>query len=442
MEHQLEICHGTWVPQHVREFDNPGQFVFWVETPANGNGSLKPGLHPSHLHDAERLSVFLASDLKLGAAATTAGGPEPGGFSVTMPSVNGKPLPSREMAQLSGEYLPDDFEWSEWEISGIVVRNPLSFLRELQFLAGFAGNDFRIGHDLKFWIQFAQQLRVMVRQHQFLPVMKCSQPSKGRSQPKYVAGWAPADSLYERSLRDFAIAMPAVCTLVGKAGKAHRNGKAPVSVLDRTDLLRQFSEQQVDLLVSGTPFTRSFLKPLGKGWFAGSLAQTTVSRITAQIEPPNPDETDVAHWHAWQRKILHQARRSGFSLGFRLSKDDGNDDNRWRIGFFVSCNEDPSLSFDLSEWWPMPERVKGGWRRRFGDKLERDLLVSLGQAGRICPLLWQGMETAKPIGVDLDPDPSYRFLKEAALVLESAVYRIVRPSSWPPNGRQRPRLRV
>ncbi len=442
MEHRPEICRGTWVPQQVREFDNSGRFIFWVETPANGSVSLKPGLHPSHLSDTERLRVFLASDLKLGATAATAAGLEPGGFSVTMPSANGRPLPSLEMAQLSGEYLPDDFEWNEWEISGIAIRNPLSFLRELQFLAGFAGNDFRIGHDLKFWIQFAQQLRAMVRQHQFLPVIKCSQPGKGRAQPKYVAGWAPADSLYERSLRDFAVAMPTVCTLVRKAGKVRRNGKVPASVLDRTDLLRHFSEQQVDLLVSGTPFTKSFLKPLGRSWFAGSLVRTESSRTAAQIEPTNPDETDVAHWHAWQRKILHQARRSGFSLGFRLSQDDAHDDNRWRIGFFVSCNEDPSLSVDLSEWWPMPQRVKDEWRRRFGDRFERDLLVSLGQAGRICPLLWQGMETAKPTGVDMDLDTAYGFLKDDALVLESAGYRIVLPSWWTPKGRRRARLRV
>ncbi len=442
MEHQLEICHGTWVPRHAEGFDNPGQFVFWVETRESGNGNPRPGLHPSHLSDVGRLGGFLAADLKLGAAAVAAAGPEPGGFSVTMPSASGKPLPSLEMAQLSGEYLPDDFEWNEWEISGVAIRNPLPFLRELQFLAGLGGNDFRIGHDLKFWIRFAQQLRAMVRQHQFLPVMKCSRPGKGRSPPEYAAGWAPADSLYERSLRDFAVAMPAVCTLVGKAGKARKNGRAPVSVLDRTDLLRQFSEQQVDMLVSGTPFTKSFLKPLGRSWFAGALAQTEGSRVAAQIEPPGPDGTDVAHWHAWQRKILRQARRSGFSLGFRLSQDGGNDDNRWRIGFFVSCNEDPSLSVELSEWWPMPERVKDGWRKRFGDRLERDLLVSLGQAGRICPLLWQGMETAKPTGVDMDLDTAYQFLKDDALVLESAGYRIVLPSWWTPKGRRRARLRV
>ena len=442
MEHHIEICRGTWIPRPVEEFDNPGRFVFWVETSGSGKGRPKPGQHPSHLSDAARLDGFLASDLKLGRAAVAAARPEPSGFCATMPSAGGKPLPSLEMAQLAGEYLPDKFEWNDWEINGIAIGNPLSFLRELQFLSSFAGTDFRIGHDLKFWIQYAQQLRAMVRQHQFLPVIKCRQPKKGPSQPKYVAGWAPADSLYERSLRDFATAMPAVCTLVRTAGGRRTNGRAPASILDRADLLRQFSEQQVDILVSGTPFTKSFLASLKDSWFAGALAQTPESRNSAGMEPPSPDEADVASWLAWQRKILGQAQRSGFSLGFRLSQDEGSEDNRWRIGFFVSCNEDPSLSVDLSEWWPMPERKKDDWQKRFGRQFERNLLVSLGQAGRICPLLWQGMETARPTGVDVDLDTAYEFLKDDALVLESAGYRIVLPSWWTPKGRRRARLRV
>ncbi|MDE0697652.1 MAG: DEAD/DEAH box helicase [Boseongicola sp.] len=442
MKHYVEICRGAWIPRPVEDFDNPGKFVFWVETSENGIATPKPGQHPFHLLDASRLGSFLASDLKLGRAAVAAARPEPGGFLATMPSAHGKPLPSLEMAQMAGEYLPDKFEWNDWEISGIAIGNPLPFLRELQFLSSFAGTDFRVGQDLKFWIRYAQQLRAMVRQHQFLPVMKRRQPKEGRSQPEYVAGWAPADSLYERSLRDFATAMPAVCTLVRNSRIGRTNGKAPVSVLDRVDLLRQFSEQQVDMLVCGTPFTKSFLMPLKDSWFAGALARTLDSQVSMEVEAPSPDEADIANWLAWQRKILGQAQRSGFSLGFRLSQDEGSDDDRWRIGFFVSCNEDPSLSVDLSDWWPMPKSKKDDWQKRFGRQFERHLLVSLGQAGRICPLLWQGMDTARPTGVDIDLDTAYEFLKDDALVLESAGYRIVLPSWWTPKGRRRARLRV
>ncbi len=443
MEHQIEVCHGTWVPRPAGEFDNSGRFVFWVETPGHDTGRFKPGLHPSHLADARRLKEFLATDLKLGAATVAAADPELAGFCATMPSAEGRPLPSLEMAQLTGEYLPDQFEWNDWDINGIAIRNPLSFLRELQFLSGLAGAGFHVGHDLNFWVRYAQQLRALVRQHQYLPVMKRLHPKKGRSQPVYAAGWAPADSLYERGLRDFADAMPAACTLVKSARNGRTNGRAPVSTLDRTELLRQFSEQQVDRLVSGTPFTQTFLNRLRNSWFAEALTRTPTSRVEANIKPhPGPSDADVAHWHAWQKKILGQARRSGFSLGFRLSQEDRNDGDRWHIGFFVSCNEDPSLSVDLSQWWSMSEHRKDDWKNRFGHEFERHLLINLGQAGRICPLLWRGMETAEPVGVDIDLKTAYEFLKDDALVLETAGYRIVLPSWWTPKGRRRARLRI
>ena len=442
MDRQIEVYHGTWIPQPWKDFDNSGEFIFWIESSATVGERTRPGLHPSHVSDSSRLGDFLASELKLSAAVVGASRPAPSQFRATMPNVDGKPLPSLEMALLTGDYLPDSFEWNDWEINGLAIHSPLPFLREMEFISSFGGTDFQIGHDLKFWIQYARQLRAIIRQHQFLPVMKCLQPKRGRSQPKFVAGWAPADSLYEHSLRSYAGAMPAICTLVRHGGNGCAENAAPVSFLDRTDLLRQFSEQQIDELVSSTPYTKSFLTPLRDSWLGGALEQTPTSQAAAGFEPPDPFEEDVAHWHAWQKKIIGQSRSSGFTLGLRLGQDGGNDDSLWHIAFFVSCNTDPSPAIDLSDWWRMPERRKGEWYSRFGHRFERNLLVSLGQAGRICPLLWQGMKTAEPTGVEIDIDIAYEFLKEDALVLESAGYRIILPSWWTPKGRRRARLRI
>ena len=60
----------------------------------------------------------------------------------------------------------------------------------------------------------------------------------------------------------------------------------------------------------------------------------------------------------------------------------------------------------------------------------------------MCPLLWQGMESAHPTGVDIDLQTAYEFLKNDALVLESAGFSIVLPSWWTPQGRKRARIRI
>lgn len=60
----------------------------------------------------------------------------------------------------------------------------------------------------------------------------------------------------------------------------------------------------------------------------------------------------------------------------------------------------------------------------------------------MCPLLWQGMETSRPVGIGIEIETAYRFLKDDSLVLESAGFRVLLPSWWTPKGRQRARLRI
>ncbi len=90
----------------------------------------------------------------------------------------------------------------------------------------------------------------------------------------------------------------------------------------------------------------------------------------------------------------------------------------------------------------MSEAKRSQWLKRFGDQFERHLLVSLGHAARVCPLLWQGMETEHPSGVDVDLNIAYAFLRDDSLVLESAGFRILLPSWWTPQGRKRARIKV
>ena len=42
-------------------------------------------------------------------------------FQARLPSAKGEPLPSLEMAQLVGVYLPDDFTWNNWTIRGVAT---------------------------------------------------------------------------------------------------------------------------------------------------------------------------------------------------------------------------------------------------------------------------------------------------------------------------------
>ena len=442
----MDIYHGVWVPARGPDFDNHGKFIFWIET-SDSNVKHKAGTHPGHLFEPDRLSGFLSADLSFNQALVTALAPEPAIFHATLPSAGKRPLPSLEMAQLSGEYLPDDHEWRTWEIHGIAISRPLLFFRELQFIASFNRPDFHLGGDLKFWIQYAQQLRNLVRKHQFLPAMKCQQSCRKGSRLSIHTGWLPVAGMYERGLREFATSMPGTCKAVSSK-KPKKGSGARLEGLSGIELLRHFSELQMDRLVADAAFTRQTMKQLGESWLVNALDHC--GSVSSE-KPAGTGDLTVERWkqwRSWQREILgrsndeQDAPNTGFVLGIRLHQFDERRDDDWRLSFFVASSQDPSLRIDLADWWTLSANQQTRWLKHFGRQFERELLINMGQAARICPLLWQGMESAHPTGVEIDLQTAYAFLKDDALVLESAGFRILVPSWWTPQGRKRARIRI
>jgi SNF2 family DNA or RNA helicase len=68
--------------------------------------------------------------------------------------------------------------------------------------------------------------------------------------------------------------------------------------------------------------------------------------------------------------------------------------------------------------------------------------MNLGYAARIYPDLWRGLETDQPVGIFLNLEAAFAFLKESAWVLENAGYKVIVPAWWTPKGRQRAKIRL
>jgi len=427
------LQHLAPVPLLVTaDFENGGRFVFWVETRA-GQGT---DTRLDHLKDAGALKDFLCSEMGFSGALMESLKPEEAAFHAALPSSSSHPLPSPEMAWLTGDVLSVEILLKTWEIRGLSVDRPLMFLREIQFAADFVRPDLPLGGDLRFWIRYAHHLRTLLQRHQFLPVMMCRASGKRKADPEIHAGWSPAAALYERGLKDFTVAMPDGCRMVSDGKRRDSGSAGEVEGLSAIDLLRHFSEEQTDRLVRETPITKRLHSLMGESWPAHAL--TGAHALT-------PD-----HWQKW--KLWHSGILGlsgdgssgdvGFTPGIRLHQLDESDDDAWRLSFFAACARDPSLMIDLAEWWLLPKTGRGPWLKRFGSQFERGILVSLGQAARICPLLWDGMETAKPTGLDIDLQAAYGFLKDDVAVLEAAGFRSLVPAWWTPQGRRRARIRI
>lgn len=438
----MDVCHGAWIPASGCDFNNHGQFIFWVETPAQPRSKIKEGIHPNHLSKDTALGDFLTSALALNKATLLALQPKPATFHATLPTHEEQPMPSMEMAQLTGEYPPDEYTWQTWVINSKAIGKPLLFLRELQFIASTKQPGFRLGNDLLFWMQYAQQLRNVIRQHQFLPVMKCHQPAGKKARLSIDTGWSPVGSLYERGLQEFAAAMPGICTTVSSQAPKQATPPNQPSGWEAVALLRHFSEQQLEELVTSTSITKQVLQQLGDSWLLDA-AGYTVSGIRKMLGADSGlTDEQWQQWYAWQRGIVGQTQDAGFVLGLRLHPADSGANTDWWLGFFVESSHDPSLKMELSEWWALSSAKQKQWQQHFGPQFERNLLVNLGHAARMCPLLWQGMESPQPTGLSLDLQTAYEFLKNDAAVLESAGFKIALPSWWTPQGRKRARIRI
>ena len=450
----IYVGHGTWMPSSGRDFDNPGKFVFWVETVSAAGRKTKgqASQHPNHLSVPESLHDFLSTDLRFGKAVLDALELQPVRFHALLPGSKNRPLPSPEMAQMCGELMPDDYGWRYWEIQGMSVDQPLLFLKELLYAIRFNPSDFHLGSDLKFWIQYAQQLRNVVCHHQFLPVMKCHQPRHRGARLQIHSGWSPAGEMYEQGLRDFAHVMPGICT-TAYHGKPKKRQPVQLECLSAIELLRHFSEQQMDRLIRESKTPVSTMKRFRNNWPVQALGPPRETGAVSGKSSVTSDITvdDWKKWRAWHQAILGRSGQfsqtdpqqvSGFILGIRLYQVDENRNDGWRLGFFVTAGHDPSLQITLEDWWALSDVKQARWLKHFGRQFERNLLVNMGHAARMCPLLWQAMESACPIGLDLDLDAAYAFLKNDALVLESAGFKILLPSWWTPKGRKRAQLRI
>ena len=441
----MKVCHGIWIPS-AGTFENRGQFAVWIES-STQLSDPSPTMHPCHIANSESLLDSFAAGLQMTNAKMAIWQPTEMRFTATLPTDKKRPLPSWEMAQLSGQYLPEKFQWNPWDIHGISIRQPLEFLKDLQYVNHYGHPEFHFAGDLVFWIQYAHQLRMLIRQHQFLPVMKCYQEKKRSPDVAVSTVWAPVAEMYEQSLAKFASAMPDACKTIQMDSAAKKKVVQP-ECLSGIDLLRHFSEVQINDLVSNTPFTLQILNRFNGTWLESAMQS---KRTESNDKTKNVNELAIDQWKRWRiwcNDILggtsnfEADQSSGFVLGFQLSQSDPFDENNWALSFFVSSRADPSLRIDLEDWWKLPNKESKRWIKHFGEKFERNLLVNLGHAARICPLLWQGMECEFPFGVTLDLQLAYEFLKNDASVLESAGFRILVPSWWTPKGRKRARIRI
>ncbi|HLP88393.1 MAG TPA: DEAD/DEAH box helicase [Nostocaceae cyanobacterium] len=450
----MKILHGTWIPNAETDFIQLGCFYLWVETPVlKKSRTNKQNIHPRHLAKND-LVQFLTQEL--GIKDTFADFEKRVSTQYfALPTANDQPIPSPELIKYLEMETPDEYTgFQYWQIDCYATVtgtksgnfkiptaiNVIKLLSDIHFLTVYSSGEIQLGSDLLFWYHYTQDFKEVILKDQYIPAFKyrelATKTTKGKTKknisPEFelYGNWEIVSEQYERNIQKYVEYMPLICV----AGAAQPSEQ--VEFYHKETLLRHFSENLLNSLVTHTPLTAAFQKKI-----ADSLIQNC-------LNPQNNPITDrtaleqYTQWQSWKNRIARLHTDSAFYLCFQLISPPAEQIDNWYIDFLVASKEDQSLKLPLAEYWRMNQTGKASVHKSFGDSFETNLLLNLGYAARMYPQLWEGLETDTPEGIKLSLEAAFDFLKESAWILEDAGFKIIVPAWYTPAGRKRAKVRL
>ncbi len=480
----MKILHGTWIPDHIDDFIQTGNFYIWIETTepkviaTNKRKSSKAAQaseaiakHPASLGESE-LKSFLYKDLAikdelLEESSNKRHTKEPIIFPqyFLLPTSNNQPLPSLESSRYLEIESPEDFELQYWQIDCYQVTTPVKtgsyqyrrainvvkLLNDLHFIAINNLAEVQLGSDLLFWYHYTQAFKQIILKDQYIPAFKyrelevkpvkatktSTKAKKAASQvPRFeiYPAWEIISEKYEEDLQQYVEYMPLACV----AGFSEPAKQA--LFCDRQTLLQHFSESILHNILTNIPSTAQFDKQVSESLLERCL-NFSKDDFTNELIDSSEALEEYQQWQEWRQKINRIQSDSTFYLCFQLQAP-LKEEEPWQLQFQVAPKQDPSQKIPLADYWTMTTAKKKAFEKQFGKEFEQNLLLNLGYAARIYNPVWEGLETERPNGLSLDLDQAFEFLKESAWVLEDAGYKVVVPAWWTPAGRRKAKIKL
>ena len=392
------VLHASWVK---------GRGLLWGETMPDGE--RKP---LSHKTEVPR-SPFDAGKWNLGAAVSAlarsnykARAAHARRVIATLPTFGGRPVPSRtSLLPLDWEEPPTDAPSERWEITAL----PLSYpeLATILSLCARAENPYEcisrriaVGHDLLVLADLWRLAGAVAARQTVVPAIR-------DTRSRWVALLDRADA---RRLANICASMPASASCL--AGAEPPETYATAFFDDAVDLIVR---EAVTTPLSRVHAARGVFFDVHSAWLASLRSRNAEIRWSSR-EDVAAFAADLAEW----RRPVAAANEGAFRLGFRLS--------------------DPCRPGAATPLWRLTPVIVGGARAqpltaaslaRVPPAERESLLLALGQASVICPLLSGGVASAGD-HIALDASEVGIFLRETAPVLKAAGFGVFAPSWWSP----------
>ncbi len=423
------VLHAHWQP--ARRFNEPGGMFFWAETPSAPQpqawrGRLpaknRPRNHPYCL-PAETLKDRIGGGTPLAYAETQR-------IRLSLPTSRTGPLPSPELGHdwdLDTHSTPT---LEHWNVEGLWLTASKAF----SVLANLPPESpvFVLGQDTLFWRKAAYLVLEALAGENLIPTIIAP---NGNGQKAYLARWIPVlDGPRDAErLAQLVQAMPPVCRAESLAPEyrpaSSQPQTQPKALLDSflngmTDALaRSWGRARVPRIVSDQE------SPMQAWLIALFQDDPVIAASAAQLQAFN------SGLRAWSRN-LQAAYDQSFRIAFRLEAPEQLPENgakAWGLHFLLQARDDPSLLLPAEEVWRTNGNALRYLGRRF-DQPHEKLLGGLGFAARLFPPLVPALQTSHPSTTNLDTPTAYRFLREAAPLLEQAGFGLLVPPWWNQRG--------
>ncbi|MCX5873422.1 MAG: DEAD/DEAH box helicase, partial [Deltaproteobacteria bacterium] len=291
-----------------------------------------------------------------------------------------------------------------------------------------------IGDDLAYWSEALRFAGGLVAGQQYLPqVIMDGQ--------EFHAKWEAIFSAEDTErLTGLAQRMPPVARAMSGSDSTSPPASNPL------DLLKRFVGHVVDYLVrSSNPDQLCFPKSRKTVSF-DSVHDAWLHALQSQESLIYGDASELSQlWgqvREWNRPIA-VTNLSPIRLCFRLEEPSLPEniqknrravlDENWQIRYLIQSCNDPSLIIPALDAWNPKAKTTAALKTN-RSALKEYLLLSLGQAGGICPRIAESLKSAQPGGYTLDPVSAYDFLTEKAALLQQSGFTVMLPGWWTRTG--------
>ena len=413
----MKLIHLFWQDKCVEKrnsFINSGALYLWIESNIL---SQKSGHYP-YQSDPTSLKETCGELFSMAEQPSVA--------TVFMPcNDKGHPIPSPLIANLCDLDDTECDQYQKQKLNVIEITQPIEFLKQLNFKSFHFDDDVRLGDDTTFWIKFVYELIDIIKQDLYVP--KLIKPKDAQCKHRHTTSssfstkWQWIDEGFCDRIKQIAPCMPFSACL------------GDFNQFDAISALNHFSDVCLNQLITQTTFTQKALKGI-----TDTFIQSSVEGDTAYI-----DDELYHRWHTWFGRLESEQQGIGFTICFKLLEASNGLGDDWGLDIQLQSKSDPSFIVSLYDFWEHKHQDRKLYTKFLGEHAERFILLQLGYASRIYPVIEAFFEAKMRLpNATLTHEQAFQFLKEDAWSLSACGYRIIVPAWWTTKGRLKAKAKL